>query len=84
MIWQERVLMTLSLLTSLPMFSDDQNTTPFRHPPDAVQNFAFRVDPDVDVGHDDVVEVASFLVLEKCIRHPHLVRIRHRQVFYLT
>ena len=84
MIWQERVLMTLSLLTSLPMFSDDQNTTPFRHPPDAVQNFAFRVDPDVDVGHDDVVEVSSLLVLEKRVRHPDFVRVSHGEVFNLT
>ena len=68
--------MMLSLLTSQPRCSED--------PPDAVQDLPGWVDPDVDIGHDDVVEVASFLVLEKCIRHPHLVRIRHRQVFYLT
>ena len=70
--------MMLSLLTSQPRFSDDRKS------PDAVEHFPSRVDPDVNIGHDDVVEVAGFLVLEKCVRHPHLVRIRHRQVFYLT
>ena len=45
--------------------------------PDAVQHLAIGVDPHIDVGHDDVVKVTSFLVLEECVWHPHLLRVCH-------
>lgn len=40
---------------------------------DAVQDGSVREDAYVDVGHDDVVEVAFFLVGEEEIRHPDSV-----------
>ena len=65
--------MISSSLTSRPRLS-----------PDAVEDLAGGVDSDVDVGDDDVVEVASLLILEKCVRHPDFIRVRHSQVFDLT
>ena len=48
--------------------------------PDAVEDVAAGEDAHVDVGHDDVVEVALPLVGEEQIGHPDLVRVGQRQV----
>ena len=45
--------------------------------PYAVEDLSIWEDSDVDVGHDDVVEVAGFLVLKESIGHPHLVWVCH-------
>jgi hypothetical protein len=42
--------------------------------PNAVEYVAIGVDPDVEVGLDDVVELAGFFVPEKSVRHPDLVQ----------
>ena len=51
--------------------------------PDAIENHAIRIDSDVDIGDDDVVEVSGLLVLEEGVRHPNFIWIRHCQVFNL-
>ena len=68
--------MMLSLLTSQPRFSDDHKS------PDAVEHFPSRVDPDVNIGHDDVVEVARLLVPEEGVRHPDLLGVGEGEVLH--
>ena len=48
--------------------------------PDAVENITIRVDPDVEVGGEDVVEGTDLLVPEECVRHPHLASVSQSQV----
>lgn len=48
---------------------------------DTVEDRAEGEYPDVDVRHDDVVEVSLLLVGEEQIRHPHSVCLGQRQVF---
>ena len=48
--------------------------------PDAVEDASVGEDADVDVGHDDVVEVALSFVGEEQVGHPHFVGIRQRQI----
>ena len=48
--------------------------------PDAVENIPIRVDPDVEVGGQDVVEGTDLFVPEECVRHPHLTGVSQRQV----
>ena len=43
-----------------------------------------REDPHVDVGYDDVVEVALSFVGEEQIRHPHFARIGQCQILEFT
>ena len=43
---------------------------------DAVEDVTVRVDPDVEVRGQDVVEVADLLVPEECVGHPNLARVR--------
>ena len=49
--------------------------------PDAVENITIRVDPDVEVGGEDVVELSDLLVPEERVRHPDLADVGERQVF---
>ena len=49
--------------------------------PDAVENIPIRVDPDVEVGGEDVVEGSNLLVPEERVRHPHLTSVSQSQVF---
>ena len=51
---------------------------------DAVEDVAVGEDSNVEVGGENVVELPDLLVTEEGIRHPHLARVRHRQVFYFT
>ena len=44
----------------------------FTRVPNAVEYVAVGIDPDVEVGLDDVVELAGFFVPEKSVRHPDL------------
>ena len=37
-----------------------------------------------EVGLEDVVEAADLLVAEEGVRHPHLGRVRHRQILDLV
>ena len=48
--------------------------------PDAVQNIPIRVDSDVEIGSENVVEGTNLLVPEESIRHPHLTSISQSQV----
>ena len=48
---------------------------------DAVEHVPVRVDPDVEVGGEDVVEVADLLVPEECVGHPDLARVRQGEIF---
>ena len=43
---------------------------------DAVEDVAIGVNPDVEVGGQDVVEIADLLVPEESVRHPDLARVR--------
>lgn len=52
--------------------------------PDAIENLAIGEDPDVDVGHDNLVLPGLFLVAEECVWHPDLGRISQGQVFQPT
>lgn len=49
--------------------------------PYAVENGAVWEDADVDVRHDDVVEMSFPFIGEEQIGHPHFVRIRQGKVF---
>lgn len=51
---------------------------------DAVQDSPVRKDPDVHVGHDDIVKVAFLLVREEQVGHPNPVGLGQRQVFETT
>ena len=51
--------------------------------PDAVQHVSVGVDPDVEVGLDDVVELSVLLVAEEGVRHPDLGAVRHGEVLDL-
>ena len=42
---------------------------------------AVGVNAHVDVGHNQIVEVAVSLVGEEQIRHPDLLRVGQRQIF---
>ena len=42
--------------------------------PYAVQDVPVGEDPDVEVGLDDVMELALLLVPEEGVRHPHLLK----------
>jgi hypothetical protein len=52
--------------------------------PDAVKDVAVGINAHVDVGHDQIVEVAVSLVGEEQIRHPDLLRVGQRQIFDLA
>ena len=43
---------------------------------DAVEDVAIGMNPDVEVGRQDVVEIAKLLVPEESVRHPDLARVR--------
>ena len=43
---------------------------------DAVEDVAIGMDPDVEVGGQDVVEIADLLVPEEGVRHPDLACVR--------
>ena len=49
---------------------------------DAVEDVPVGMDPDVEVGGEDVVEVSNLLVPEEGVRHPNLARVRKGQIFY--
>lgn len=40
--------------------------------------------PDVDVGHNDIVEMTKFLVLEESVWHPNPASLRHGQILQLS
>jgi hypothetical protein len=42
--------------------------------PDAVEHLSIRKYSDVDIVHEDIMEMSDFLVPEKRIRHPDLKR----------
>lgn len=44
--------------------------------PNAVQHISIREYTDVNIRHDDIVEVPFFLVREEQIRHPYSVSFR--------
>ena len=48
--------------------------------PDAVEDITVWINPDVEIGGQDVVEGSDLLVPEECIRHPDLASIREGQV----
>ena len=48
--------------------------------PDTVEDVAIWKDPDVQVGQDDVVEVAVLFVLEEKVGHPNHVGVSEGQV----
>ena len=48
---------------------------------DTVENVAVRVDSDVEVGRQNVVELANLLVPEESVRHPDLADVGQGQVF---
>ena len=48
--------------------------------PDAVEDVPVRVDPDVEVGGEDVVELSDLLVPEERVRHPDLARVSEGEV----
>ena len=50
--------------------------------PDAVENIALREDPDVNIGHQDVVESSLLFISEEGVWHPNFLGICHGQVFY--
>ena len=52
--------------------------------PNAVEHIAVWEHSDIQVGGEDRVEPPDLLVTEEGVRHPHLARVRHCQVFYLT
>ena len=43
--------------------------------PDAVQNIPIRVDPDVEVGGENIMEGTDLFIPEECVRHPHLTGV---------
>ena len=43
---------------------------------DAVEDVPIGMNPDVEVGRQDVVEIAKLLVPEESVRHPDLARVR--------
>jgi hypothetical protein len=51
--------------------------------PYTVEHIPVGENSDVDVGDEDVVEAALLLVPEECVRHPHLLGVRHREVLDL-
>ena len=50
--------------------------------PDAVEDIAIWIHPDVQVGGQDVVEGSDLLVPEESVRHPDLARVRESEIFY--
>ena len=48
--------------------------------PDAVEDIAIWIHPDVQVGGQDVVEGSDLLVPEESVRHPDLAGVREGQV----
>lgn len=48
--------------------------------PNAVENVSIGKDSDVEVGLDDLVEVALLLIAEEGVGHPHLARVRQGKV----
>ena len=52
--------------------------------PYAVENVSVWVDPDVQVGLDDVVKVSILFIAKKCIWHPNLPGIGKSQVTYVS
>ena len=48
--------------------------------PYAVKDVAVGIDSDVKVGLNDFVELAVFLVPEKCVWHPDLLGVCHGEV----
>lgn len=55
-----------------------------RNLPNTVQDGTVWKYSDVNVRHDDVVEVAFLLVGEEQVRHPHSVRFGQSQVLDFT
>lgn len=55
-----------------------------RNLPNTVQDGTVWKYSDVNVRHDDVVEVAFLLVGEEQVRHPHSVRFSQSQVLDFT
>ena len=53
------------------------------HSPNAIEHVSVGKNSDIDVGHEDVVKAALFLIAEERVGHPHLRRVGHRQVFDL-
>ena len=49
--------------------------------PDAVEDVAVGKHPDIEVGGQDIVEIADLLVPEEGVGHPDLASVRQRQVF---
>ena len=43
---------------------------------DAVEDITIGMDPDVEVGGQDVVEIADLLIPEESVRHPDLACVR--------
>ncbi len=52
--------------------------------PDAVQDVPVGIDPDVQVGLDDVVKLSIFFIPEEGVRHPDLAGVRQGQVLHLA
>ena len=50
--------------------------------PDAVEDVAVGEHPDIEVGGQDIVEIADLLVPEEGVGHPNLTRVRQGQIFY--
>ena len=48
---------------------------------DAEEDSAIRVNPDIEVGHQDVVHGSSSLIPEERVWHPHLARLSDCQIF---
>ena len=54
----------------------------YMHLPDAVENITIRIDPDIQVGSEDVVKGSNFLISEEGIRHPHFAGICQCEILY--
>ena len=52
------------------------------HLPDAVENITIRIDPNIQVGSEDVVKGSNFLISEEGIRHPHFAGICQGEILY--
>ena len=48
--------------------------------PDAVEDVAVGKHPDIEVGGQDIVEIADLLVPEEGVRHPDFARLRDCQI----
>ena len=50
---------------------------------DAVEDVPVGVDPDVEVGGEDVVELSDLLVPEESVWHPDLADVRQGEILDL-